>query len=31
MLAINGLLVPKKFGENPIESALATLLEGITG
>ncbi|MDD2864411.1 MAG: TetR/AcrR family transcriptional regulator [Methylococcales bacterium] len=29
MLAINGLLVPEKFGENPIESALATLLEGI--
>ncbi len=29
LLAINGLLVPKKFGETPIESALATLLEGI--
>lgn len=31
MLAINGLLVPEKFGENPIESALATLSEGIAG
>ncbi len=29
MLAIHGLLEPEKFGENPIESALATLLEGI--
>lgn len=29
MLAINGLLIPEKFGETPIESALATLLEGI--
>jgi AcrR family transcriptional regulator len=31
MLAINGLLLPKKVGENPIESALATLLEGVVG
>jgi hypothetical protein len=31
MLAINGLLLPEKVGENPIESALATLLEGLVG
>lgn len=31
MLAINGLLLPEKVGENPIESALATLLEGVVG
>jgi AcrR family transcriptional regulator len=31
MLAINGLLLPEKFGENSIESALATLLEGLVG
>lgn len=30
MLAINGLLLPEKVGENPVESALATLLEGLT-
>jgi len=29
MLAINGLLLPEKVGENPVESALATLLEGL--
>lgn len=29
MLMINGLLLPEKVGENPVESALATLLEGL--
>lgn len=29
MLAINGLLLAEKVGENPVESALETLLEGL--
>jgi hypothetical protein len=31
MLSINELLLPEKVGENPIEAALATLLEGLVG
>jgi len=29
MLSIHGLLLPEKVGENPIGSALESLIEGI--